>query len=119
MDREAVFGTLGALLGATGELILGDCPTGVDDLALSFAKAHKLPFKRFKADWTHYGKAAGPMRNSDMLDQGCPHALIAFRGGRGTQDCAAQAKRRGIPVAFAERGELVLDQLRAAGLMVD
>lgn len=31
-----------------------------------------------------YGKAAGAIRNQQMLDEGKPDLVVAFKGGRGT-----------------------------------
>lgn len=51
----------------------------------------------FPADWERNGRAAGPIRNRQMLD-GKPDLVIAFPGGKGTADMVAEAKRRGIAV---------------------
>lgn len=51
----------------------------------------------YQADWAKHGKAAGPIRNRQMLDTN-PDLVIAFAGGVGTKDCVNEAKRRGIPV---------------------
>ena len=60
--------------------------------------ADQLGIRRFPAQWHQYGKAAGPMRNAQMLayaKEGIP-ALVAFWDGksRGT-DNMIQAARRG------------------------
>jgi hypothetical protein len=44
------------------------------------------------------GKAAGPIRNQRMIDEGKPDLVIAFPGGRGTADMVSRAKKAGIPV---------------------
>jgi hypothetical protein len=49
-------------------------------------------------DWNRHGKAAGPIRNRLMLDAEKPDCVIAFPGGRGTDDCVRAARERGIPV---------------------
>lgn len=57
----------------------------------------------FPANWNLYGKAAGVIRNSLMLDQG-PHLVAAFyvKNGslhsRGTNDTVRKAEAKGIPV---------------------
>jgi hypothetical protein len=40
----------------------------------------------FVAEWTKYGKAAGPFRNQKMLDVSEPDLVVAFAGGQGTGD---------------------------------
>lgn len=44
------------------------------------------------------GKAAGPIRNQRMLDEGKPDLVVAFPGGRGTADMVRRAKAAGVPV---------------------
>ena len=49
------------------------------------------------ADWVKHGKAAGPIRNQEMLDSGVD-ILIAFPGGRGTADMTRRALAAGVKV---------------------
>jgi hypothetical protein len=53
------------------------------------------------ADWARYGKAAGPIRNQEMLDGGAD-LVIAFPGGRGTQDMMNRAESADVPVERVE-----------------
>lgn len=83
------------------KVIHGDC-RGVD----KFASDHQ--FRRggtalaFPADWDKHGKAAGPIRNQKMLDEGKPDVVLAFHTdpmlGRGTRDMVRRAEKAGIPV---------------------
>jgi hypothetical protein len=70
---------------------------GVDSLAGSWAISRGVPQRVFPANWTAHGKAAGPIRNAQMLAER-PIAVIAFPGGKGTQTCERQAHSLGIPV---------------------
>lgn len=76
--------------------------TGADMLACKWARANlgggSEHISQFKARWDAYGKAAGPIRNQEMLDKGKPDLVVAFAGGRGTADMVRRAKRVGIPV---------------------
>jgi hypothetical protein len=47
-------------------------------------------------DWDRQGKAAGPIRNRQMLAQA--DVLIAFPGGKGTDDCIRAARELNRPV---------------------
>lgn len=49
------------------------------------------------ANWTKYGKRAGPIRNQNMLGQK-PNLVIAFPGGSGTADMVNRAKAAGVEV---------------------
>lgn len=55
---------------------------------------------QYPADWKTNGKAAGPIRNKQMLDEGKPDLVIAFWDGlsRGTDNMIQQAKNAGVPV---------------------
>lgn len=69
-----------------------------------------LPFKvtMFTADWDKHGKSAGPIRNQAMLSGtigDLADLLIAFPGGRGTEDCIRQADLLGIPLLEVPRGQ--------------
>jgi hypothetical protein len=49
------------------------------------------------AQWSKYGKAAGPKRNQSMIGLG-PDLVVAFPGGRGTADMVRRAEVAGIKV---------------------
>lgn len=72
---------------------------GADRLAARFANFYQsVEHEPYPADWTKYGKAAGFIRNQQMLDEGKPDLVIAFPGGRGTADMVARARKAGIEV---------------------
>ena len=56
----------------------------------------------FPADWKTFGKAAGPIRNRKMLDEGLPDVVIAFHEdierSKGTKNMISQACEQGIDV---------------------
>ncbi|MEM9422481.1 MAG: SLOG family protein [Pseudomonadota bacterium] len=75
---------------------------GADTLAWRWAR-HNLGkgseySVQFEARWDRDGRAAGPIRNQRMIDEGQPDAVVAFPGGRGTADMVRRAKRAGLPV---------------------
>ena len=70
---------------------------GADQLADEWA-AGKCETLTFTPAWEEHGKAAGPMRNQKMLDEGKPDLVIAFPGGRGTADMVRRAKAANVPV---------------------
>lgn len=73
---------------------------GADELAFDWALSRGVKTERYKADWDKYGKAAGPIRNQQMLDEGLPDVAVAFPGGRGTADMAARCEAAGIKVHY-------------------
>ena len=78
-------------------LVVGDA-TGADELACHWAQERGVPIAVHRAEWEEYGKAAGPIRNRQMLHERNPDLVIAFSGGRGTQDCVRQAVAKGVNV---------------------
>lgn len=79
------------------EVIHGEA-RGADSMAARWAMEREIPTRSFPADWARHGKKAGPIRNRQMLDEGQPHVVIAFPGGRGTEDMKFQAANRDIPI---------------------
>ena len=80
------------------EAIIHGGTRGADEGADDFAQSEGIKIMRFLADWKHFGKAAGPMRNQKMLDEGHPDIVVAFPGGRGTADMVNRARAAGVPV---------------------
>lgn len=62
----------------------------------------------YPADWDKYHKAAGPIRNQQMLDEGKPDLVIAFHDdlakSKGTKDMVTRAKKAGVPVWVISHG---------------
>ncbi|GAG79350.1 unnamed protein product, partial [marine sediment metagenome] len=51
---------------------------GADKIAERKAKEQGLTVKSYSADWDKYGRAAGPIRNKQMLLEGRPDKVVAF-----------------------------------------
>ncbi len=88
---------LGALL-KPGDVVIQGGARGADTLAKTAAVVMGIDIEEFTADWESHGRAAGPIRNKRMLDEGKPDRVIAFPGGKGTANMVRQAKARGIEV---------------------
>lgn len=71
---------------------------GADFLALKFAKANSIEYKTYKAEWSVYGKLAGFRRNRLMLIENRDATVVAFKGGKGTENCISTAKHLGFLV---------------------
>jgi len=71
---------------------------GADYWAREWACSRDKSSSRFHADWKRHGKAAGPIRNTRMIEEGKPDLVIAFPGGKGTANMVAQARAAGIEV---------------------
>ncbi len=85
-------------LGIDSEVIHGNAD-GADRQAHLACEAYSIPVTAFSADWRRYGKRAGIVRNTQMLNEQ-PGLVIAFWDGRsrGTAHTIGEARKRGIPV---------------------
>ena len=84
------------------EIVSGHC-VGADQLGEKFAKENQLPIKTFLPNWAVYGKAAGPIRNKQMIDyisQDKNPLVVAFASSnsKGTKGTIALARKSNIPV---------------------
>ena len=79
------------------EVIAGGAP-GADTLGAEWAAGRGIPCRVFMADWENLKRAAGPIRNQRMLDEGKPELVVAFPGGRGTADMVRRAREAGVAV---------------------
>jgi len=99
-------------------IVEGGAP-GADLMAKKLALKYKLRWEEYKADWKTYGKAAGPIRNKRMLDEGKPHMVMAFHNdlskSKGTKDMVEQAEKRGIPVMKIKSSEIIQDKKGTEG----
>jgi len=81
-DREKLFQSLDRQHAVTPfSLLIEGGARGADQLAMSWAHERGIEHLRFDADWEARGRAAGPIRNQRMLDEGRPDVVIAFPGG--------------------------------------
>lgn len=76
---------------------------GADTLArLWVSRTPGIDIQTVKAQWEKFGKAAGAIRNREML-YGCnPQLVVAFPGGRGTADMVRIARAAGVEVLEVE-----------------
>jgi hypothetical protein len=79
------------------DLIIHGGAKGADSLAEQWAFRREIDCLRVPAKWKRHGKAAGPMRNTEMLKLK-PNLVVAFPGGKGTENMVKQAKVAGISV---------------------
>ena len=78
--------------------VIGGGAPGADDLGKQWAERHDLFYAEYPADWSQYGKAAGPIRNEEMAQ--AADGLIAFWDGesRGTKNMIDTALKHGLEV---------------------
>lgn len=110
-DREAVTRALDDAVRGLGAqpadvtLVVGDCPTGADQVATQWARRNGVGLEVFRASWRTYGKAAGPIRNQAMVDSGADLALAFWLpGSKGTTHAMTAARTAGVPVRLLSDG---------------
>jgi len=93
----------GAARGA--DAIAGEWYGGAEDG--EHAIHERVTHVRFPAEWDKHGKAAGPIRNAEMLRDGQPDIVVAFNNdldsSKGTKDMVDRAARAGVPVYHVRR----------------
>ena len=81
---------------------------GADRLAGKIATEAGWTVKVVTANWEKYGRAAGPIRNQEMLDMN-PDLVIAFHddlaNSKGTKDMVNRAKKKGVKVILISSKE--------------
>lgn len=119
-DRRTLWDALDAIHDATPiTLLIEGCARGADQLAgahgprslgavggaVGWAYAWEIPGEHHPAEWARYGRAAGPIRNQEMLDDR-PDRVVAFHPdiarSRGTRDMVNRAIRAGVRVDLVD-----------------
>lgn len=100
-DEQTMYLTLINFL-PIGVLIEGEA-RGADSMARRWAEDHSITVEQYPADWKQFGRAAGPIRNQQMIDEGKPTEAVAFYDrprleSKGTADMVRRLKKAGIPV---------------------
>jgi hypothetical protein len=91
---------LSDVLGQKLTIVHGDCPTGADRIVDAWALRREdagVTVKRHPADWRRLGKAAGPIRNQEMIDAGADLCIGFLRANStGTRHALALARNARI-----------------------
>lgn len=103
-ERERIWNTLAAVHGMYNiDVLIEGEARGADSHARDWARENDVWVAPFPADWKTYGKAAGPVRNKQMLDEGKPDIVYAFTNkplsqSKGTLNMVTQARKAGVRV---------------------
>ena len=84
---------------------------GADKIAGRIATSLGMEVKVFDAQWETHGKSAGPIRNTQMLTEGKPDAVVYFHNNledsKGTKNMVKQAEKAGVKVMDGSPGNVV------------
>lgn len=105
--EDAVFGRENEVIA----VVHGGCPEGADYMAGYVAYRAGLVVEVHEANWLAHGKAAGPIRNQEMVDAGADIGLAFLmpckksgcrlsipHNSHGASDCVMRARAAGITV---------------------
>lgn len=100
-----------------GSVVIEGGARGADTLAKGAATRLGFKVEEYKADWGRYKRAAGPIRNKQMLEEGKPDKGLAFHDdiehSKGTKNMIAQLEKAGVPVELVSH-ELSQDHMLKA-----
>lgn len=102
--RDAVFAELDRVRAESGvDLIIEGGATGADQHGQSWARSRAIACLTIPADWKAEPRAAGPLRNERMIEEGRPDVGLEFPGGAGTADMRRRLQRHLIPIIECPR----------------
>lgn len=110
-EKTFLFDTLDLFMNECGvpEVVIeGEAP-GADSLGREWAESHGIEVLKFPADWTRHGRAAGPIRNRQMLVEGKPNWGVGFidkdlLASRGTKNMHDQLIKATVTVEIHRPG---------------
>lgn len=109
-DKDLCFRQLKRLLAYYENIeIVSGHAKGADTFGEEYAAENGLKVSVFKPDWKQYGRAAGPIRNRQMLEyaEEAKPVVIAFWDGKskGTKNMIEQSEKAGAEVHIVKYGE--------------
>ena len=100
-DNEDYDDIYDAIKANNPDVVIHGGAKGADANAEKAAKALGIPTEVYPVtsdDWDTKGTSAGHQRNAQMLEEGEPTSVIAFRGGKGTAGMVKLAEKAGFEV---------------------
>ena len=93
------------------EVIIEGDARGADKLAGEVATELKIELLKIPAKWGLYKRAAGPIRNIEMLNSGKPDFVLAFHDdiekSKGTKHMISIALKASIPVYVITQSKVI------------
>lgn len=91
-DKEFLFYALDRI---NPDIVVHGGAKGADSLAGEWCKTRNKEERVYHAKWNLHGKAAGPLRNREMLKEELDglSGVVAFPGGKGTRDMVQISKK--------------------------
>ena len=77
-DTKPIYDYLGSLPQPRDQIIIHGDARGVDRISGYVACTYLMTIEKYPADWKKYHRAAGVIRNQQMLDEGKPDVVVFF-----------------------------------------
>lgn len=90
------------------EVVFHGNARGADALAHRWCCERGVKVFPVPAQWSKHGRRAGPIRNQAMLGHGID-LVVAFPGGKGTEDMVSRAHKAGVMVTRARAKSTLRD----------
>jgi len=101
-DRDLIRAWLCKLQDEGYDTVIHGAARGADTLAGEEANKIGFTVLFFPANWTRYGRAAGMIRNQQMLDEGKPDTVLYFHRNlpesKGTKDMVERAQKQNLEI---------------------
>ena len=95
------------------DLIVEGGAVGADTLAGKIAQELDISLTVYPAEWTKYGRSAGYVRNTQMLEEVEPDLVVAFHDSigdsKGTAHCLREAKKRSIRAVLVTHRDNIIE----------
>jgi hypothetical protein len=102
----------------SGTTIIHGAAAGADTIADEAALECGFKVEPYPADWRKYGRAAGPLRNQQMLEAQ-PDVVLAFHdsiwSSKGTVDMLRRAQAANVPIHLFTSDLRRVDHISFAG----
>ena len=106
-NREAIRSWLAKLQDWGYDTVIEGGAKGADRIAEQEARLMGFTVIEFPAEWDLYGRAAGPIRNKQMIVEGKPELVVAFHSditqSKGTANMVSQARKAGIKAIVVDK----------------
>ena len=79
---------------------------GADMMGGKWATEHRIPVKKFPANWDEHGLAAGPIRNAEMAQYADAAIIFIWDGSSGSADMDRKMRSLKKPSFVVYNGEI-------------
>jgi hypothetical protein len=105
--KRAIIDQYLSMFGDENIILIHGAARGVDTMAAEYGAKHGWEIHSHPAQWNRYGLGAGPIRNTEMLEEN-PELVIAFR-------CAGRSLGTDHMTAIAHKADIITIVINESG----